>query len=76
MCRSFAQTTKVDLTTAPNYTIEEVLEWIRVREAEDLERNAKYKEGKAVIDKTLAFVKVLGGIVAQGASMVRLSWLG
>ncbi|RAK80020.1 uncharacterized protein BO72DRAFT_525692 [Aspergillus fijiensis CBS 313.89] len=70
VCRSFAQTTKVDLTTAPNYTIEEVLEWIRVREAEDLERNAKYKEGKAVIDKTLAFVKVLGGIVAQGASMM------
>ncbi|RAH67952.1 uncharacterized protein BO66DRAFT_473036 [Aspergillus aculeatinus CBS 121060] len=47
VCHSFAQTTKVDLTTAPNYTIEE-----------------------AVIDKTLAFVKVLGGIVAQGASMV------
>ncbi|PYH76908.1 hypothetical protein BO82DRAFT_378488 [Aspergillus uvarum CBS 121591] len=59
VCRSFAQTIKADLTTAPKYTIEE-----------DLERSAKYKQGKAVIDKTLAFVKVMDGIVAQGASMV------
>ncbi|PYI31182.1 hypothetical protein BP00DRAFT_446803 [Aspergillus indologenus CBS 114.80] len=47
VCRSFAQTIKADLTTAPKYTIEET-----------------------VIDKTLAFVKLLGGIVAQGASMI------
>ncbi|RAH80021.1 hypothetical protein BO86DRAFT_457477 [Aspergillus japonicus CBS 114.51] len=60
VCRSFAQTIKADLTTAPKYTIEEVLEQIRAWEAEGLERSAD-----------LAFVKVLGGIVAQGASMYK-----
>ncbi|PYI20328.1 hypothetical protein BO99DRAFT_442372 [Aspergillus violaceofuscus CBS 115571] len=45
VCRSFAQTIKADLTTAPKYTIEEVLEQIRAWEAEGLERSAGREHG-------------------------------
>ena len=69
-CTSFAQTAKVDLTTAPKYTVDQVLDQIRTKQDEDDERNNKYKTAKDVIGKTLNFVMVLGGIAAQGASMV------
>lgn len=70
VCTSFAQTTKVDLTAAPKYSVDEVLDQIRGKQEEDDERNNKYKTAKDVIGKTLNFVMVLGGIAAQGASMV------
>ncbi|KUM59605.1 hypothetical protein ACN42_g7534 [Penicillium freii] len=69
-CTSFAQTAKVDLTTTPKYTVDQVLDQIRTKQDEDDERNNKYKTAKDVIGKTLNFVMVLGGIAAQGASMV------
>jgi hypothetical protein len=69
-CTSFAQTAKVDLTTAPKFTVDQVLDQIRTKQDEDDERNNKYKTAKDVIGKTLNFVMVLGGIAAQGASMV------
>ncbi|KAJ5767057.1 uncharacterized protein N7511_004673 [Penicillium nucicola] len=69
-CTSFAQTAKVDLTTAPKFTVDQVLDQIRTKQDEDDEKNNKYKTAKDVIGKTLNFVMVLGGIAAQGASMV------
>jgi hypothetical protein len=72
VCMTFAQTTKVDLTTAPKYSVDEVLEQIRAKQDEDDEKNNKYKTAKDVIGKTLNFVMVLGGIAAQGASMASI----
>jgi hypothetical protein len=69
-CGSFAQTTKVDLTVTPKYTVDEVLDQIQTKQDEDDERNNKYRVAKDVIGKTLTFITVLGGIAAQGASMV------
>jgi hypothetical protein len=69
-CGSFAQTAKVDLTAAPKFSIDEVLDQIRTKQDEDDEKNNKYKVVKDVIGKTLTFITVLGGIAAQGASMV------
>ncbi|RAH43574.1 uncharacterized protein BO95DRAFT_433785 [Aspergillus brunneoviolaceus CBS 621.78] len=71
VCTSFMQTTHADLKTAPTkYTIEEVLDQIRAKQDEVNEKNAKYQELKTVMNKTLTFVGLLGGIAAQGASMV------
>ncbi|CAG8426824.1 unnamed protein product [Penicillium salamii] len=70
VCTSFAQTTKVDLTATPKFSVDEVLDQIRGKQEDDDERNNKYKTAKDVIGKTLKFVMVLGGIAAQGASMV------
>ncbi|KAJ5437885.1 uncharacterized protein N7458_008883 [Penicillium daleae] len=69
-CGAFAQTTKVDLITSPKFTVDEVLDQIRSKQDEDDEKNNKFKVAKDVIGKTLAFITVLGGIAAQGASMV------
>ncbi|KAJ5160763.1 uncharacterized protein N7482_007767 [Penicillium canariense] len=70
VCQSFAKTTTVDLTITPRYTIDQVLDQIRQRQDDDEQRNVKYKVAKDVISKTLSCIEVLGGIVAQGASMV------
>ncbi|KAJ5811489.1 hypothetical protein N7474_007790 [Penicillium riverlandense] len=79
VCRSFAKTTMVDLTTKPKYSIDQVLEQIRQKQDDSEQRNIKYKVAKDVISKTLNFIKVLGGIAAQGASMdglwMRRYWL-
>jgi 2-phosphoglycerate kinase len=69
-CGVFAQTTKVDLTTSPKFTVDEVLDQIRMKQDEEDEKNKKYKTAKDVIGKTLTLITVLGGIAAQGASMV------
>jgi DNA-binding SARP family transcriptional activator len=73
VCRSFAKTTMMDLTTTPRYTIDEVLNQIRQKQDDDEQRNVKYKAAKEVISKTLSCIEVLGGIAAQGASMVCIS---
>ncbi|RAK85726.1 hypothetical protein BO79DRAFT_231088 [Aspergillus costaricaensis CBS 115574] len=69
-CGAFAQTTKVDLTTSPKFTVDEVLDQIRIKQDEDDEKNTKFKTAKNIISKTLTLITVLGGIAAQGASMV------
>ncbi|KAK4861679.1 hypothetical protein LT330_003714 [Penicillium expansum] len=69
-CASFAQTTRVDLTTAPKFSVDEILDQIRGKQDDDDEKNSKYRAAKDAIGKTLKFVMVLGGIAAQGASMV------
>ncbi|KAJ5135669.1 uncharacterized protein N7515_004947 [Penicillium bovifimosum] len=69
-CLSFAATTKVDLTQKPKFSIDEVLDQIRQKQNENNEKDNKYKTAKDVISKTLNFVMVLGGIAAEGASMV------
>ncbi|KAJ5950320.1 Tetratricopeptide-like helical [Penicillium vulpinum] len=69
-CTSFAQTTKVDLTKAPKFSVDEVLDQIRGKQDDDDEKNNKYKAAKDAIGKTLKFVMLLGGIAAEGASMV------
>ncbi|KAJ5561844.1 Tetratricopeptide-like helical [Penicillium sp. DV-2018c] len=69
-CLSFAETTKVNLTEKPKFSIDEVLDRIREKQTEDSEKDSKYKVAKDVISKTLNFVMVLGGIAAEGASMV------
>ncbi|GLA15441.1 hypothetical protein AnigIFM62618_001981 [Aspergillus niger] len=69
-CEAFAQTTKVDLTTSPKFTVDEVLDQIRLKQDEDDEKNTKFKTAKNIIGKTLTLITVLGGIAAQGASMV------
>lgn len=74
VCRSFAKTTNVDLTATPRYTIDQVLDQIRQKQDDDEQRNVKYKVAKDVISKTLNCIEVLGGIAAQGASMVRISF--
>jgi hypothetical protein len=71
-CGAFAQTTKVDITTSPKFTVDEVLDQIRSKQDEDDEKNNKFKVAKDVIGKTLAFITVLGSIAAQGASMVSI----
>jgi hypothetical protein len=73
VCGSFAKTTDgLDLTKTPRYTPDQVLEQIRTKQDEDDEKNAKYKVAKEVISKTLDCINILGGIAAQGASMVCL----
>lgn len=69
-CGAFAQITKVDLTTPPKLTVDEILDQIRTKQDENDEKNNKFKVAKDVIGKTLKFITVLGGIAAQGASMV------
>ncbi|KAJ5291022.1 hypothetical protein N7478_000273 [Penicillium angulare] len=69
-CGAFAQTAKVDLTTSPKFTVDEVLDQIRTKQDEDDEKHNKFRVAKDVIGKTLKFITVLGGIAAQGASMV------
>ncbi|KAJ5097682.1 hypothetical protein N7456_008403 [Penicillium angulare] len=69
-CGAFAQTTKVDLTTSPKFTVDEVLDQIHAKQDEDDEKHNKFRVAKDVIGKTLKFITVLGGIAAQGASMV------
>ncbi|KAJ5613896.1 hypothetical protein N7528_007550 [Penicillium herquei] len=70
-CGSFAQTTEVNLTVSPQFTVDEVLDQIRKKQDEkDDEKGKKYKAAKDIIGKTLTFITVLGGIVAEGASMV------
>lgn len=71
-CGAFAQTTKVDLTTSSKFTVDEVLDQIRIKQDEDDEKNRKFKTAKNVIGKTLTLITVLGGIAAQGASMVSI----
>jgi 2-phosphoglycerate kinase len=70
VCQSFVISTGVDITKAPEYTVDEVLEQIRAKQEDNEERNAKYKVAKEVIGKTLDCINILGGIAAQGASMV------
>ena len=70
VCQSFAKTTNVDLTTTPKYNIDQVLDQIRQKQDDDEQRNVKYKVAKDVISKTMSCIEVLGGIAAQGASMV------
>jgi hypothetical protein len=71
VCGSFANTTGgIDLTKAPKYTPDEVLEQIRSKQDDDDEKNAKYRVAKEVIGKTLYCINILGNIAAQGASMV------
>lgn len=67
---AFARITKVDLTTPPKLTVDEILDQIRIKQDADDEKNNKFKVAKDVIGKTLTFITVLGGIAAQGASMV------
>ena len=71
VCGSYTNTTGgIDLTKPPKYTPDEVLEQIRLKQDDDEERNAKYQAARDVIEKTLYCINILGGIVAQGASMV------
>lgn len=72
VCQDFAKTTKVDLTVSPKYSVDDVLEQIRTRQEADAERGGKYKQVKDFVDKTITFIGVIGGIVAQGASMVSI----
>lgn len=70
VCASFAESTKITLSESPKYTPDEVIEQIRARQDEDDERNAKYKAAKDAVGKTVKCIMLLGGIAAQGASMV------
>lgn len=69
-CGAFAQTAHVDITKSPKFTVDEVLDQIRTKQDADDEKNNKYRAAKDAIGKTLNFITVLGGIAAQGASMV------
>ncbi|KAJ5360801.1 Tetratricopeptide-like helical [Penicillium concentricum] len=69
-CTSFAGTAKIDLTATPKFSVDEVLDQIRTKQDDDDEKNNKYAAAKDVIGKTLKFITLLGGIAAQGASMV------
>lgn len=69
-CTSFAKTTNIDLTLPQEYTVDEVLEQIRDIQDEEDKRKNKYRKAKDVISKTLKCLTVLGGIAAEGASMV------
>jgi hypothetical protein len=72
-CLAFSRMTQVDLTAAPKLSVDEVLEDIRGKQIDDEEKHKKYKVAKDVISKTGKLITVLGGIAAQGASMVRIS---
>ncbi|KAL3490234.1 hypothetical protein BJX62DRAFT_252146 [Aspergillus germanicus] len=69
-CRAFARMTQADLTASPKLSVDEVLEDIRRKQDDDEEKHKKYRAAKDVISKTGNFIMVLGGIAAQGASMV------
>ncbi|KAL4949385.1 hypothetical protein BDW69DRAFT_188353 [Aspergillus filifer] len=62
--------TKVDLTASPKLSVDDVLDEIRRKQEEDDKKQNKYRAAKDVISKTGNFIMVLGGIAAQGASMV------
>ncbi|KAJ5392597.1 hypothetical protein N7509_008087 [Penicillium cosmopolitanum] len=69
-CQAFAQTAKVDLTKSPTFTVDEVLDQIHQKQQDDDEKHNKYRVAKDAIAKTSKFIMLLGGIAAQGASMV------
>lgn len=69
-CQAFAHTAKVDLTASPRFSIDEVLDQIRKKQDDDDEKHNKYRVAKDAIAKTSKFIMLLGGIAAQGASMV------
>ncbi|KAL4940945.1 hypothetical protein BDV06DRAFT_12388 [Aspergillus oleicola] len=69
-CQAFARMTKVDLTASPKLNVDDVLDEIRRKQDEDDEKHNKYRAAKDVISRTGNFIMVLGGIAAQGASMV------
>lgn len=75
-CRAFARMTQVDLTASPKLSVDEVLEDIRRKQIDDEEKHKKYRAAKDVISNTGKLIMVLGGIAAQGASMVSIfiSW--
>ena len=62
--------TQVDLTASPKLSIDEVLEDIRRKQIDDEEKHKKYRAAKDVISKTGQLIMALGGIAAQGISMV------
>jgi fungal STAND N-terminal Goodbye domain len=70
VCTSFAKATDKNLRDHPRYTPEEVLDQIRAKQDKDEEKNAKFKAAKDALTKTLDCINNLGGIVAQGSSMV------
>jgi hypothetical protein len=72
VCKSFAQTAEVDLTTAPKFTPDQVLEQIRAKQDDEEEKHAKYRVAKEVITKTLKCIKILASIAVQDATMVRI----
>ncbi|KAL3441276.1 hypothetical protein BJX65DRAFT_313949 [Aspergillus insuetus] len=69
-CRAFARMTQADLTESPKRSVDEVLEEIRRKQDGDEEKHKKCRAAKDVISKTGNFIVVLGGIAAQGVSMV------
>jgi 2-phosphoglycerate kinase len=71
-CRAFAHMAQADLTASPRLSVDEVLEEIRRKQDDDEEKHKKYRAAKDVISKTGNFIMVLGGIAAQGASMVSI----
>lgn len=71
VCGKFQETSGgIKLQNSPQYTPDEVLEQIRKKHDDDDKKNAKFRKTKEVIDTTLTFISLLGGIAAQGASMV------
>lgn len=69
-CESFARTTKIDLRAVPSPTAEQVIAKFNTRKAKDEKEHAKLNAAKKIALKTLTCVVNLGGIAAQGASMV------
>ena len=67
--KSFAKATGKELAQQP-MSPAQVLEQIHLKDERDEEKAAKYKTARNVLDKTLTLVTTLGGIAAQGASMV------
>lgn len=72
-CQAFAHTAKIDLTASPKFSVDEVLDQIRKKQDDDDEKHNRFRAAKDVIAKTSKFIMVLGGIAAQGASMVSYS---
>ncbi|KAL4795551.1 hypothetical protein BDV19DRAFT_398708 [Aspergillus venezuelensis] len=57
-CQAFSRMTKVDLTASPKLSVDD--------------KQTKYRAVKDVIRKSKDFIMMLGGIAAQGASMMGL----
>ncbi|KAL2841266.1 hypothetical protein BJY01DRAFT_257114 [Aspergillus pseudoustus] len=69
-CQAFARMTQADLTSSPKLSVDQVLDEIQRRQDDEDEKHNKYRAAKDAIRKTGDFLLVLGGIAAQGASMV------
>lgn len=69
-CVAFRQVAGIDLKTERPPTADDIRARFDAKKAKDAEEDRKVEKVKAIFRKTLTCIDRVGGIAAQGASMV------